>query len=108
MDYKKKINELELRIFNLEKNNDDMERKISQLKDSIDFYYEGINKKEVQVDRGSLLSLKEACEVLNLTETKLNVWIQKKMIKEITIGNQKYFDKKELRTLFRTMKVNNS
>ena len=33
---------------------------------------------------------------------------EKKMIKEITIGNQKYFDKKELRTVFRTMKVNNS
>ena len=108
MDYKKKINELELRIFNLEKNNDDMQRKISQLKDSIDFYYEGINKKEVQVDRGSLLSLKEACEVLNLTETKLNEWIRKKMIKEINIGAEKYFDKNELRTLFRTMKVNNS
>ena len=58
MDYKKKIHELELRIFNLEKNNDDMERKISQLKDSVDFYYDGINKNEVQVDRGSLLSLK--------------------------------------------------
>ena len=108
MDYKKKINELELRIFNLEKNNDDMERKISQLKDSIDFYYEGINKKELQLDRDSLLSLKEACEVLNLTETKLDEWIRKKMIKEINIGAEKYFDKNELRTLFRTMKVNNS
>mgnify|MGYP001218289920 CR=1 FL=1 len=108
MDYKKKINEMELRIFNLEKNIDNMGKKISQLKDSVDFYYDGINNKEEQVDRGSLLSIKEACEILNISETKLNEWIQKKLIKEINIGNDKYFDKKELRNLFRTMKVNNS
>ena len=33
MDFKRKINELELRIFSLEKNNDLMKKKINQLKD---------------------------------------------------------------------------
>ena len=108
MDFKRKINELELRIFTLEKNNDLMEEKINQLKESLDFYYEENEKDQEQIDRENLLDTKEACEVLNIAEIKLNEWVRKNLVKEIIIANTKYYDKEELRTQFRKMKINNT
>ena len=107
MDLNKKIIELELRLFTLEKNFSLMEKRITQLKEAIDFHYEGTEKEHEVFEREHLLSAKEACEILNITETKLNEWVLKNLIVERKIGNEKYYDKQELRTQFRKMRVNN-
>ncbi len=54
------------------------------------------------------MDTKEACEVLNIAEIKLNEWVRKNLVKEIIIANTKYYDKEELRTQFRKMKINNT
>jgi hypothetical protein len=107
MDYKKRINELELRLFTLEKNYSLIEKRMNQLKESIDFHYEEIDKEQEEFDREHLLNTKEACEILNITETKLNEWVQKNLIVVRKIGNESYYDREELRTQFRKMRVNN-
>ena len=85
-----------------------MKKKINQLKESLDFYYEENEKDQEQIDRENLLDTKEACEVLNIAEIKLNEWVRKNLVKEIIIANTKYYDKEELRTQFRKMKINNT
>ena len=107
MDHNKKIKELELRLFTLEKNFVLIEKRITQLIESIDFHYEDIEKEQDEFEREHLLNAKEACEILNITETKLNEWVQKNTILERKIGTEKYYDKQELRTQFRKMRVNN-
>jgi len=106
MGHQKKIIELEMRLFTLEKNFALMEKGIAQLKESIDFHYKGLEKEHEEFEREHLLNAKEACEILNITETKLNEWVEKNLIIERKIGSEKYYDKQELRTQFRKMRVN--
>jgi len=108
MDSQKKINELEYRIFSLEKNMDLMNQKMIQLKDTLAFYYEEPQKKPENLNMEHLLSTKEACDILNINESKLKELIDKKIINDKRIGNMSYFDKKELKILFRKMMIQDS
>ena len=103
MSIEKKIKELEYRIFNLEKSLDLIMKKLNRVEEALPFDNESNEDKNLIAE--NLLSLKDACSLLNITETKLMEWIKKDLIGFQRVGEITYFDKTELKTLFRKMMI---
>ena len=104
MDSEKKIKELEYRIFNLEKNLDLISKTLNRVEESLPFYYnESPEKENLLAD--NLLSIKDACSLLNITETKIMEWVKMDLIAFKRVGEITYFDKIELKVLFRKMMI---
>lgn len=103
MSLEKKIKELEYRIFNLEKSLDLIMKKLNRVEEALPFDNESNEDKNLIAE--NLLSLKDACSLLNITETKLMEWIKKDLIGFQRVGEITYFDKTELKTLFRKMMI---
>ena len=104
MDSEKKIKELEYRIFNLEKNLDLISKNLNRVEESLPFYFnESREKENLVVD--NLLSIKDACSLLNIKETKIMEWVKKDLITYKRVGEITYFDKIELKVLFRKMMI---
>ena len=55
-------------------------------------------KKNLLVD--NILSIKDACSLLNITETKIMEWVEMDLIALKLVGEITYFDKIELKVLF--------
>jgi excisionase family DNA binding protein len=49
--------------------------------------------------------MKDACSLLNITETKIMEWVKKDLISFERVGELTYFDKNELKILFRKMMI---
>ena len=103
MSLEKKIKELEYRIFNLEKSLDLIMKKLNRVEEALPFDNESNEDKNLIAE--NLLSLKDACSLLNITETKLMEWIKKDLIGFQRVGEITYYDKTELKTLFRKMMI---
>jgi excisionase family DNA binding protein len=104
MSQDEKIKELEFRIFDLEKKMDLISQKMTQITESLSFQLNESNSNEKEkLNIETLLTAKEACEVLNLTKSKLMEWVQNDLIEVKRVGNIHYFDKDELKLVFRKM-----
>tara|TARA_B100000989_G_scaffold295641_1_gene277124 strand:- start:974 stop:1180 length:207 start_codon:yes stop_codon:yes gene_type:complete len=60
-------------------------------------------KKNLLVD--NILSIKDACSLLNITETKIMEWVEMDLIALKLVGEITYFDKIELKVLFQKMMI---
>lgn len=69
MKTEKKIKELEYRIFNLEKSLDLLMKKLNRVEEALPFDTESNENENLEAE--NLLSIKDACILLNITETKL-------------------------------------
>ena len=103
MKTEKKIKELEYRIFNLEKSLDLLMKKLNRVEEALPFDTESNENENLVAE--NLLSIKDACILLNITETKLMGWVRKDLITFQRVGEITYFDKSELKILFRKMMV---
>ena len=103
MVLEKKIKELEYRIFNLEKSLDLITKKLICLDESLPFYNESLENENLNAD--NLLNIKDACSLLNITETKIMTWVKKDLIAFKRVGEITYFNKNELKVLFRKMMI---
>lgn len=54
----------------------------------------------LKIDGKELLTLKEACKFLNISESTIRRWIKSKKIKAIQVGRPYFFDKDDLKKLF--------
>ena len=90
-------------MFNLEKSLDLIMKKLNRVEEALPFDNESNEDKNLIAE--NLLSLKDACSLLNITETKLMEWIKKDLIGFQRVGEITYFDKTELKTLFRKMMI---
>jgi len=104
MSLEKKVKELEYRIFNLEKNLDLMSKKLNQIEESLPVYLND-PQKDKSLNAENLLSIKDACGLLNISETKIMEWVNKDLIAFERVGEITYFDKNELKILFRKMMI---
>ena len=104
MSLQKKIKELEYRIFNLEKSLDLLSKKLSQVEETLPFYYNE-SQEDQTLNAENLLSMKDASSLLNITETKIMEWVKKDLISFERVGELTYFDKNELKILFRKMMI---
>ena len=104
MSLEKKNKELEYRIFNLEKSLDIALKKLNRIEEALRFYYDESQENE-NLNSENLLSLKEACALLNTNESKLMEWVQKDIVSSKRVGEITYFDKSELKTVFRKMMI---
>ena len=76
MSVEKKIKELEYRIFDLEKTIDLLTKKINHFEEVLPFHFNEFSENE-PLNAENLLSLKEACTILNISESKLMEWVKK-------------------------------
>ena len=104
MSVEKKIKVLEYRIFDLEKTIDLLTKKINHFEEVLPFHFNEFSKNE-PLNAENLLSLKEACTILNISESKLMEWVKKDLIIYKRLGDINYFDKNELKLLFRKMMI---
>ena len=82
MNEEKKIKKLEFRIFDLEKNVDLLNQKVIQLTETLSFHHtEPKISKKTALDIDNLLNIEEACDILNLSKSKLMEWVQSDLIK---------------------------
>ena len=106
MNLERKNKELEYRIFNLEKSLDIVLKKLNQIEEALPFYYDESQENE-NLNSENLLSLKNACTLLNINESKLMEWVQKDVVSSKRVGEITYFDKSELKAVFRKMMTQN-
>ena len=104
MSAEKKIKELEYRIFDLEKTIDLLTKKMNLFEEVLPFYLNEFLENEL-LNAENLLSLKDACNILNISESKLMEWVRKDLIIYKRVGEINYFDKNELKLLFRKMMI---
>ena len=106
MNEEKKIKKLEFRIFDLEKNVDLLNQKVIQLTETLSFHHtEPKLSKKTALDIDNLLNIEEACDILNLSKSKLMEWVQSDLIKAELIGNIPYFNKEELKQVYRKIMI---
>lgn len=98
---KDKLEELEFRIFELEQNVELLTKKIINLTDQIGFYYQDDVEENQSVKREDLLTLTETAQILDQSVSTINEWVLQNKIKAVSIANKFYFDKDEVKKVFR-------
>ena len=102
----KRIQIYESEIFDLEKNVDLLNQKVIQLTETLSFHHtEPKISKKTALDIDNLLNIEEACDILNLSKSKLMEWVQSDLIKAELIGNIPYFNKEELKQVYRKIMI---
>lgn len=104
MSLEKKNKELEYRIFNLEKILDITLKKLNRIEEALPFYNDE-SQENINLNSENLLSLKDACILLNINESKLIEWVKKDVVSSKRVGEITYFDKSELKAVFRKMMI---
>ena len=108
MTEKEQLKELESRVFELEQTVEIFRETILSLSKEIRYY----NKKFKKIDnpqtskRESLLTTAEVAEILNIPESQVNDWIKEEKILPIQVAKNVYFDRNEIKRIFREMMIN--
>ena len=69
-------------------------KKLNRVEEALPFDTE--SKENENLEAENLLNIKDACILLNITETKLMGWVRKDLITFQRVGEITYFDKSEL------------
>ncbi|MDA7797554.1 helix-turn-helix domain-containing protein [Flavobacteriaceae bacterium] len=81
-----------------------MSKKLNQIEESLPVYLNDLQEDQ-SLNAENLLSIKDACGLLNISETKIMEWVKKDLIAFERVGEITYFDKNELKILFRKMMI---
>jgi len=96
-----KLNELEFRVFELEQQLQKLTHKLSDVIDQIGFYYKIEEKTVKNEQRENLLTLNETSQILDKSVSTINEWIAKNILTVVKIADNIYFNKDEVKKLFK-------
>lgn len=107
MTEKEHIKELESRIFELEQIVETFREKITHLTQEIRIYNKNFAQKEdsQNLRRDDLLTVGEVADILSIPESLVNDWIKENKLKPITVANNFYFDRNEIKKVFREIMI---
>mgnify|MGYP001182480674 CR=1 FL=1 len=108
MNEKEQLKELELRVFELEQTIEIFRETILTLSKEVQYYNKEYQKTEITqtLKRESLLTIGEVADILNITESQVNDWIKEEKLFPIQIAKNVYFDRNEIKRIFREMMIN--
>lgn len=101
-----KLDDLEFRVFELEQQLENLTLKLSDVLDQIGFYYKVEENTIKDEQRENLLTIEETSQILDQSISTINQWVAKNKLTAIRIANKLYFNKDEVKKLFKKLMLN--
>ena len=101
-----KLDDLEFRVFELEQQLENLTLKLSDVLDQIGFYYKVEENTIKDEQRENLLTIEETSQILDQSISTINQWVSKNKLTAIRVANKLYFNKDEVKKLFKKLMLN--